>query len=202
MNKRSVAQKLALLEEYKSMSPISQREAAKRLKISRGFLQNLLKSEADLRNPDGASTGKYIPLKKDKKIDIGAKRTRRDRTIAEKLALLDEYHSAPLLKYLSQRQAAARLNISRGLLQSLLKNEAFIRSQAFAPTAERKRFDQALGDWLKFAEEQKLPTNVPILKNKAEEIAQAFGHFEFKATDDWYSQWKIRHGSGNSMKGS
>jgi len=48
----------------------------------------------------------------------GMKKTRKDRTIAEKLELLDRYKT---LSHFSQCEAAERLGITRGFLQGLLK---------------------------------------------------------------------------------
>ena len=49
------------------------------------------------------------------------KKARKDKTITEKLDLLDRYKTFSLV---SQREAAERLGVSRGLLQGLIKNEA------------------------------------------------------------------------------
>ena len=49
MNDRTIAEKLELLDSYKTLSHFSQREAAERLGITRGFLQGLLKNEAAIR---------------------------------------------------------------------------------------------------------------------------------------------------------
>lgn len=209
--KSSVAEKLALLDKYRSLMPLSQRQAAQKLNISRGHLQNLLKNESTLRNSTLPATDKHSQQKNETKVAIEIEKaptptikTRRERTVGEKLALLDKYRSMPML---SQRQTAKILNISRGLLQNLIKNEASIRDRVSTPAAKRiklgkdSKVDQALTDWLKFARSKELPISSVVLKEKADEIAKDLGHFEFKASDDWFSRWKKRHGLGNLSKG-
>ena len=41
---------------------------------------------------------------------------------------------------------------------------------------------------------KKAPINGPLLCAKAEEIAEALGHDDFKATNGWFYRWKIRYG--------
>lgn len=125
------------------------------------------------------------------------KKTRNDRTIAEKLELLDRYKT---LSHFSQREAAERLGITRGFLQGLLKNEAAIRAaQPFVSGVKRKRsgkdeeVEKALFDWFKFIRQKNCPVNGPILMEKANKIAEAAGHIDFKATEGWFGRWKKRY---------
>ena len=60
---------------------------------------------------------------------------RHDKTAAEKLELLDRYKTST---FMSQREAADRLGISRGCLQGLIKNEALICSSDTASGMKRK----------------------------------------------------------------
>ena len=124
------------------------------------------------------------------------KKARKDKTIAEKLDLLDRYKTFSLV---SQREAAERLGVSRGLLQGLIKNEATIRAAAAASSVsevKRKRsgkdeeVEKALFDWFKFTRQRNAPVNGPILMEKANKIAEAAGHSDFKATEGWFNRWK------------
>ena len=60
---------------------------------------------------------------------------RHDKTAAEKLELLDRCKTST---FMSQREAADRLGISRGCLQGLIKNEALMRSSDTASGMKRK----------------------------------------------------------------
>ena len=79
------------------------------------------------------------------------KKARKDKTIAEKLDLLDRYKTFSLV---SQREAAERLGVSRRLLQGLIKNEATICTAAAASSVsgvkwKRSGKDGSVVEWLK-----------------------------------------------------
>ena len=120
---------------------------------------------------------------------------RHDKTAAEKLELFNRYKT---FTFMSQREAADRLGISRGRLQGLTKNEALIRSSDTASGIKRKRsgkdedVGKALFDWFQFTRLRNAPVNGPILMEKANNIADAAGHANFKATDGWFNRWKKR----------
>ena len=125
------------------------------------------------------------------------KKARKDKTIAEKLDLLDRYKTFSLM---SQREAAERLGVSRGSLQGLIKNKATIRAATAASSVsgvKRKRsgkdeMEKALFDWFRFTRQRNPPVNGPILMEKENKIAEAAGHSDFKATEGWFSRRKKR----------
>ncbi|CAM1313906.1 Uncharacterised protein r2_g2442 [Pycnogonum litorale] len=126
--------------------------------------------------------------------------TRNDLTLKEKVAKLDAH--AELKGELSQRDAAEKLEISRGCLQNLLKNEDKIRQDATVKQSDNRRFrtgkdaavETALYEWFKFSKSRNVPVNGRILMQKAESLAREAEHGDFKATDGWFTRWKKRHG--------
>ena len=101
----------------------------------------------------------------------------------------------------SQREAAEQFWVSRELLQGLIKNEITIRAATAVSSVsgvKRKRsrkdkeVEKALFNWFKFTRQRSTPVNGPILMEKANEIAEAYGHSNFKATEGWFNQWKKR----------
>ena len=47
--------------------------------------------------------------------------------------------------------------------------------------------------WFHFTQSRKVPINVPVLMQKAEEIAKQFGHDQLKSSDGRFNRWKKRH---------
>ena len=130
-----------------------------------------------------------------------ASSSRVDLSITQKVAKLDAYHALTDEFKNSQRNAAAKLGISRGALRKMLDKEAEIRKEAEEHgsvmrrrTGKDENVEQALFDWLKFTVERNIPLNGKILCSKAESIARKVGHMDFRATDGWFSRWKARHG--------
>jgi len=116
----------------------------------------------------------------------------------EKVALLDRFNA---MAKTSQREAAIALEISRGQLQNLIKNEGTIRAEVQElGGVKRKRVgkdeevEKALLEWWEFSNRRNMPVNGPILCQKAEVLAQKAGHHDFRATDGWFSRWKKRNG--------
>ena len=90
---------------------------------------------------------------------------------------------------MSQREAAERLGVSRALLQGLIKNEATIRAAAAASSVSGVKWkrsgkdeevEKALFDWFKFTCQRNALVNDPILMEKANKIAEAARHSDFK----------------------
>ena len=91
-------------------------------------------------------------------------------------------------------------------MQGLIKNKAFICATAAAAAAAEpsakgvkckrsgkdEEVEKALFDWFKFIRLRNAPVNGPILIEKANKIAEASGHTNFKATEGWFSCWKKR----------
>ena len=89
-----------------------------------------------------------------------AKRERNDLDISSKLKLLNRYKEFPKC---SQRIAAEQLNISRGCLRNLLRNESSLRTEEVLEQGnERKRqhhgkdedVEDGLWKWFQFAVSQ------------------------------------------------
>lgn len=67
---KTMVEKVELLNRFKALPPLSQREAAEKLGISRGFLQNLLKNEAAICAEDqGSSAAKRKRAGKDQDVE-------------------------------------------------------------------------------------------------------------------------------------
>ena len=120
--------------------------------------------------------------------------------ILKKHELLKKYKALPKC---SQRVAAEQLNISRGCLRNLHREETALQTETSGKEVsnERKRqrhgknreVEDGLWKWFHFAQSCKVPINGPVLMQKAEEIAKQFGHDQFKSSDGWFNRWKKRH---------
>ena len=60
-------------------------------------------------------------------------------------------------------------------------------------SSKDKEVEKALFDWFKFIRQKNCPVNGPILMEKANKIAEAAGHIDFKATEGWFGWWKKRY---------
>lgn len=125
---------------------------------------------------------------------------RRELTLTEKLELLKSYDSLPQM---SQREAAAELQISQSLLSKMLRNRTVIASDCLDnanKNRKRKRcgkdgdVENALKDWLVNAQLKCVRVNGPQLKSKAEELAKGMGKDNFCATNGWLYRWRKRMG--------
>ena len=84
----------------------------------------------------------------------------------------------------------------------MLKKEAEIRNEAagghgsliWHRSGKDKQVKDALCDWFLFMKSRNTLVNNPVFYQKAEQLAKESGHFEFKATDGWFTRWKKRHG--------
>lgn len=122
-------------------------------------------------------------------------------TLAEKIAILDKLKKLPT--NLNQRQIATQLNVPRATLQKLITNEAKLRADAADSNNDQKmkrnrtgkvpEVEEALLLWFQKAIAKGLPLSGPILKEKAESLANKMGKVSFKATEGWLHRWKIRN---------
>ena len=112
-----------------------------------------------------------------------------DRTTAEKLELLDLYKT---VHFLSQREAAERLGITKGFLQILIKNKAVIRVTVAAaePSSSKvkRKSQEKMRRWkklflidLSLFVNRNAAVNGPIFMDKAIRIVEASEHTNFKA---------------------
>ncbi|KAK7089676.1 hypothetical protein V1264_024177 [Littorina saxatilis] len=127
-----------------------------------------------------------------------SKRKRQDRTAEEKLELIDKFKALPSC---TMRESAAQLGVNRGFLTNILKNEDSVRKEcATQDSQQRKRLrhgkdkdvEDGLFQWFQKMRAKNAPIHGPLLCTKAEELATALGHTEFKPTDGWFSRWKVR----------
>ncbi|XP_023314333.1 tigger transposable element-derived protein 6-like [Trichogramma pretiosum] len=126
---------------------------------------------------------------------------RRGISVQDKKTLLKSFDSLPNASLMSQREAALRLNISQATLSRVLKNRYEIESASSSDeNLSRKRkksgkdedVEKVLKKWFVKVREKKAPINGPLLKIKAETLAEKLGKKNFKATDGWLSRWRSR----------
>ena len=125
-----------------------------------------------------------------------------DLSLSEKVAILDRMHSQP--KGTSHRQLAEMLKVSKTTIGRLLRQEAELRDKfrekgkGRVSLGKRKRcgkdpeVEEALEQWFAAVLVKGVRISGPILKFKAEELAQKLGRTDFAAMDGWLSHWKTR----------
>lgn len=125
-------------------------------------------------------------------------RKRCDLSLKDKQKLLKKYADLPEM---SQREAAANLNISQPLLCKLLKTrEKILSSVQNNSKLDRKRnrvgkdpeVEKALKNWFTVVRERDGRVGGDILRAKAEQLASVMGKENFKATNGWFSRWRKR----------
>ena len=90
--------------------------------------------------------------------------------------------------------------IPKSTLSRIIKSEAKIREN-FRKCRYFRRYtpckdpdvDDMLKEWFYAARTRGLEITKPVLKTKADELAQKLGRTEFSATDGWLSRWQVRH---------
>lgn len=131
-----------------------------------------------------------------------AKIPRRELSIAEKIALLDQIQSLPSkisARRLSEITGVPKSTLARLVSQKDKLRELWTKRQDLGWTKKRKRegkdpdVEDALAKWFAMVSKDNVQVNGPILKAKAVDLAQQLGHMDFKATDGWLSRWKSRH---------
>lgn len=130
-------------------------------------------------------------------VDMEA-RKRNDLTLKQKMEILNRYDRLPKM---SQRNAAAQLNISQPLLCKILKNrDELTRRDKQNENTECKRnragkdeqVEKALRLWFENVRERDAPVNGPLMQQKAESLAAEMGKKDFVATNGWFQRWKTR----------
>lgn len=129
---------------------------------------------------------------------------RRELTLADKVAILDEIRSQP--PNTSNRQLEAITGVPKSTIGRLIhQQDKLLEQWALSKghrgaTQKRKRdgkdpeVEEALVKWLSVVTERGVSVNGPMLKSKSEELAKKLGRSNFKATDGWLSRLKSRHG--------
>ena len=130
--------------------------------------------------------------------------TRKDLSLSEKVAILDRIHSQP--KGTSHWQLAEMLKVPKTTIGRLLRQEAELRAEfrekgkgrvslrfRKAQTVRKEsRSGRSTRAVVRGCSPKGGRISGPILKSRAEELAQKLGRTDFVATDGWLSRWKSR----------
>ncbi|RXG69880.1 Tigger transposable element-derived protein 3 [Armadillidium vulgare] len=134
----------------------------------------------------------------------GKKMARKDLSLAEKIALIEEIQNQPANT--SHRQLAQITGVPKSTIGRVLQQKEKLQEkweltdghQGGSQKRERKRkapeVDNPLYLWYSTAIQQGEYVTGAVLKRKAEELAKLFGHEDFKATDGWLFRWKRKFG--------
>lgn len=132
-----------------------------------------------------------------------SRKVRNDLTLQQKIEVLNKIKEKPPNTPL--REFEKFLNVSKSVISRLKKDEISLREKwnesqnANESTRKRKRegkdpdVDEALNKWFELTTGRGVNVSGPLLKKKAEELAEKMGHNEFVASDGWLSRWKVRH---------
>ncbi|XP_022167245.1 tigger transposable element-derived protein 4-like [Myzus persicae] len=118
-------------------------------------------------------------------------------TIAEKVNIISEVTKSGKQK----NKIAKQFNIPPSTLSTILKNKDDIlqkyetnkESMKIMKICEYPDIEVSLLNWLIQYRDLNIPINGPILKEKAELFAIKPDHKQFKASQGWLSNWKIRN---------
>lgn len=118
-------------------------------------------------------------------------------TIAEKVNIISEVTKSGKQK----NEIAKHFNIPPSTLSTILKNKDNILQKYVTNKGSIKRMkiceypdiEVSLLNWFIQCRDLNIPINGPILKEKAEFFATKLGHKQFKASQGWLSNWKIRN---------
>ena len=122
---------------------------------------------------------------------------RKDLTLKEKIHLIEYAKGSKS----SQTEIAKKFGISQAQVSKLLKNQDSFRKDWQAnsnATQKRKRsgkdadVEHALAEWFTEKRARNVPISGPVLREKAEELAENMGNVNFKATNGWFCRWKNR----------
>lgn len=118
---------------------------------------------------------------------------------SDKSELLKKFDELPVM---TQAQAAAKLQISQPTLCKLLQNREKIARLSSDSNVNKNRkrkrcgkdedVETALKEWFTCVREKDARVNGPLLKMKAEQLAQRMGKQDFVATDGWFRRWVAR----------
>ncbi|KAK9731551.1 CENP-B N-terminal DNA-binding domain [Popillia japonica] len=123
---------------------------------------------------------------------------RKDLTLKEKVEVIKYVDKMKC----SQSEVAKKYGISQAQVCKLLKRKDSVLTdwrENLKLTQKRKRSGKELqveGDlmeWFREKRARNVPISGPILKQKAEEIAERRGKSDFKATNGWFCRWKNRN---------
>ncbi|NXK98194.1 TIGD4 protein, partial [Formicarius rufipectus] len=126
-------------------------------------------------------------------------RRKKSISIEEKVDIISAVESGE-----KKADIAAKYGIKKNSLSSIMKNkekvlEAFATLR-FDPKRKRLRtacdaeLEQALARWCGTARGLRLPLSGPLLRRKAQDLAQQLGHSEFRCSNGWLDRFKSRYG--------
>ena len=127
----------------------------------------------------------------------------KDLSLREKISLLDKIEKPPNI---TQHHLSGVLGVPKTTIVRLIKQDDELRSAQTAgegtSRALKKRrrtgkdpsVEEALNKWFSIVVHWGMSISGRILKRKVKEFGEKLGHTEFKATDGWWSHWKVWHG--------
>jgi transposase len=121
---------------------------------------------------------------------------RNDLSNEEKKSLLHNIEQYPGY---SQRQVSAMLGVPKSTIARLMSQKSVIENNNDYITQKRKRMskddevDRALLQWFREARSRDISISGPLLKTKAEDLANQLGKECFVATEGWLGRWKRRN---------
>ncbi|NXU90857.1 TIGD4 protein, partial [Xiphorhynchus elegans] len=128
-----------------------------------------------------------------------SERRKKSISIEEKIDIISALESGK-----KKADVAAKYGIKKNSLCSIMKNkdkvvEAF-ESLRFDPRRKRLRrsrvagLEQALARWCHMAQGLALPLSGPVLRRRAQRLAQLLGHSHFRCSNGWLDRFKARYG--------
>ena len=103
----------------------------------------------------------------------------------------------------SQSSIAQQFGVHQSAISRIQKNKESIiqewQNNNSNPDRKRKRIrksedvEEALLNWFSHAKSQKIPISGPLLREKANHLAEELGLTDFKASSGWIERWKDRH---------
>lgn len=118
-------------------------------------------------------------------------------SVADKVDLIREVERGDRKK----QDIAKEFGIPASTLSTILKNKVSVLKNFNANYGDRKKMkgpefpdvEVALFKWFAQCRRHNVPTNGPMLKEKAETIAAKLGCKRFKASYGWLAKWKVRN---------
>ena len=104
-------------------------------------------------------------------------------------------------KGMTSKEASEKFGVPKSTISTWMKNkdklfEGLEQSSSDAKKMRRcddyEQLDKAVFKWLSLQRSQNVPTDGPILKEKALQFAKSFNFPTFKASDGWLDKWKKR----------
>ena len=104
-------------------------------------------------------------------------------------------------KGMTSKEASEKFGVPKSTISTWMKNkdklfEGLEQSSSDAKKMRRcddyEQVDKAVFKWLSLQRSQNVPTDGPILKEKALQFAKSFNFPTFKASDGWLDKWKKR----------